>query len=168
MVVVLPAYDYEIIDSSTATSDTDWKSSEATVLNDYVEEGGKLLVVNSRNRLKFFNWVTEPNEDWAELNTLTSQWGVKFTGAAVEETTITAAPGGLFDSSTTVNINAVNAVVFSVNTGEVLAGSRERAHIALVKVGAGEVIVLSDLSMLGDYSNGLFNPKLAQRLAGWE
>ncbi|HNR02880.1 MAG TPA: M28 family peptidase [Anaerolineaceae bacterium] len=168
MVVVLPACDFPITDSSAAAYDTGWSGSEADVLNDYLEQGGKLLVVNSGNRLKFFNWVTEPNEDWADLNTLTGLWGVTFTRVGVEERSITATPGGLFDRSTTVNINPVNAVVFSVNKGEVLAGSRERAHIAKVKVGAGEVIVLSDLSMLGDYGDGLLNPALVQALTAWK
>jgi hypothetical protein len=67
-----------------------------------------------------------------------------------------------------VNLNPQSAVTFAVTSGEVLAGSRSRAHIAQLKVGNGKVLIFSDLSMLGDYGDGLFNPKLVQALAAWE
>ena len=133
-----------------------------------MEQGGKLLVVNSANRLKFFNWVAEPNEDWLDLNTLTSQWGVQFTRDSVDETSVTVTADGLLDDVSTVNINPQNTVVFSVTSAAVLAGSQNRAHIAQIEVGTGTVIILSDLSMLGDYGDGVFNPKLVQALAAWE
>jgi len=168
LVVALPAYDYPVADSNTAAYDTGWSASEAAIINEYVEQGGKLLVVNSANRLKFFNWVAEPNEDWLDLNTLTSQWGVQFTSVGVDEPSLTVMAGGLLDDVSTVNINPQNTVVFSVTSGAVLAGSQNRAHIAQLEVGEGTVVILSDLSMLGDYGDGLFNPKLAQALAAWE
>ncbi len=168
LVVVLPAYDYPIADVAAAAYDTGWTSDEAAVLNEYVEGGGNLLVVNSGNRLKFFNWVAEANEDWSELNVLTNQWGVTFTKVGTEDNSLTVVPGGILDGTSSVNVNPVNTVEFSMNSGEVLAGSRNHAHIAQIQIGAGEVIVLSDLSMLGDYGNGLFNPELVQQLAAWE
>lgn len=168
LVVVLPAYDYPLADSNTAAYDTSWTASEAAIINEYVEQGGKLLVVNSANRLKFFNWVAEPNEDWLDLNTLTSQWGVQFTRDSVDETSVTVTADGLLDDVSTVNINPQNTVVFSVTSAAVLAGSQNRAHIAQIEVGTGTVIILSDLSMLGDYGDGVFNPKLVQALAAWE
>ena len=103
-----------------------------------------------------------------DLNTLTNQWGVNFIKVGVEEATVTVTANELFDNASTVNINPQNTVVFSVTTGEVLAGSRNRAHIAQVEVGNGTVIILSDFSMLGDYGDGVLNPKLAQALATWK
>ena len=148
--------------------DTKWTSEEAAVLNEYAEAGGNVLVVNSGNRLKFFNWVTEPNEDWADLNVLTNQWGVNFSNTAAEGSSLIVTPGSVLEGVSAVNVNPDNAVGFSLSSGEVLAGSRNNAHAAHIQAGAGEVIVLSDLSMLGDYGEGLFNPKLVQWLADWK
>mgnify|MGYP001119422949 CR=1 FL=1 len=168
MVVVLPAYDYPVANNADPAYDTKWTSEEAAVLNEYAEAGGNVLVVNSGNRLKFFNWVTEPNEDWADLNVLTNQWGVNFSNKAAEGSSLIVTPGSVLEGVSAVNVNPDNAVGFSLSSGEVLAGSRNNAHAAHIQAGAGEVIVLSDLSMLGDYGEGLFNPKLVQWLADWK
>jgi hypothetical protein len=168
LVVVLPAYDYPLTDAYPAAYDTSWTAVEAAILNEYVEHGGKLLVVNSANRLKLFNRVAEPNEDWSDLNILTNQWGVNFTTAGVDETTAAVTADGWLQQVSMVNLNPQNAVTFAVTSGEVLAGSRSRAHIAQLKMRSGTVFIFSDLSMLGDYGDGLFNPKLVQALAAWE
>lgn len=168
MVVVLPAYDLPITNAPNAAYDAGWNSNEAAVVNEYVKAGGKLVVVNSANRLKFFNLVAEPNEDWSDLNTLTSQWGVTFTNVGAADTSVTVVTSGVLGDVSSVKINPVNAVVFSVTSGEVLAEDKNGAHIAHLNIGAGEVIVLSDLSMLGDYGNGVLNPDLVQWLVAWD
>ena len=168
LVVALPAYDYPLTDAYPAAYDTGWTAVEAAILNEYVEQGGKLLVVNSANRLKLFNRIAEPNEDWSDLNVLTNQWGVNFTTAGVDEATAAVTADGWLQQVSMVNLNPQSAVTFAVTSGEVLAGSRSRAHIAKLKVGTGTVLIFSDLSMLGDYGDGLFNPKLVQALAAWE
>ena len=168
LVVVLPAYDFPINDGPAAAYDTGWTSSEAAILNDYVAGGGKLLVVNSAHRLKFFNLVTESNEDWADLNTITNQWGVNFTSFVVADTSVIVKPVDLLKNLRSININPANAVVFTAESGDVLAESNNGAHIAHLEIGAGAVIVLSDLSMLGNYGDGLFNPELVQALASWK
>jgi len=86
----------------------------------------------------------------------------------VDETTAAVTADGWLQQVSMVNLNPQNAVTFAVTSGEVLAGSRSRAHIAQLKMRSGTVFIFSDLSMLGDYGDGLFNPKLVQALAAWE
>jgi hypothetical protein len=138
------------------------------VLDEYVKNGGKVLVVNSANRLKFYNRVLDENEDWPDLNTLTSRWGVNFTSIGADLGLLDTVDRGLVEGIPIIKLTPENAVAFTVDSGDVLAGENGRAYLAHLEIGAGEVVVISDLTMLGDYSDNLLNPQLVQNLAAWE
>lgn len=165
LVVVLPVYDYALEDSSY---DTAWTASEAGVINTYAQNGGRVLVVNSRNHLKLYNRVLEENEDWPDLNVLTNQWGVKFNGVGSDSALLNAEGRGLLKGVSGINITPVNAVSFSIESGNALAGVPRDAYMAQIEVGKGQVVILGDLSIFGEDDRGLINPVLVRNLAEWE
>jgi len=165
LVIVLPAYDYP---PETGIYNTAWSDAEARILNAYAQDGGRILVVNSGYRLKFYNRVLEENEDWAALNALTSQWGAKFTHRGSQSNPLNVEDRGLLDGVSAINITPQNAVSFSIETGKALAGTPGDTYLAQIDVGEGEVVILGDLSMLGEDDMGLINPVLVENLAEWK
>ena len=58
--------------------DEAWSQQEIAVLEAYVAEGGLLVLTNSANRLKYHNWLMDPNEDWDKANVLAEQFGIRY------------------------------------------------------------------------------------------
>lgn len=165
LVIVLPVYDYP---SASGEYNTVWSREEAEIVDSYAQEGGKVLIINSSYRLKLYNRLLEENEDWASLNKLTDQWGVNFIGRGSANNPINVENRDLLEGVSAINITPLNAVFFSIETGKVLAGIPSNAYLAQVEVGKGEVVILGDLSMLGESDLGLINPVLVENLAKWE
>lgn len=168
LVVILPVHDYPIPGVSNVAYDTSWIAEEIAVVDRYVRAGGRVLVTNSANRLKFYNSVLDKNEDWPDLNALTEGWGIKFTTVGASSAVLETAGEGLMEGVSEIVLTPTNAVGFTITDGRVLAGSKDRAYLAQVDVGEGEVIICSDLTMLGDYDISVLNPLLVNRLADWK
>ncbi len=165
LVVVLPTYDYPLTEEPY---DTAWTQDEAEIVDAYVQNGGKVLVVNSSHRLKFLNYIMEENEDWADLNALTQQWGFEFIGLGSSTETLNVEGRGLMEGLSTLKITPDTAVYFKTEAGIPLAGIKSKAYLAQIRVGKGEVVVLGDLTVLGESEQGLINPQFAANLANWE
>lgn len=165
LVIIPPVYDYP---STSGSYDTGWNEEEAGIINTFVENGGKVLVMNSRYRLKLYNRMFDENEDWSDLNTITNQWGVDFNGLGSETASLNVEDRGLLSGVSTITLMPENAVSFKIDSGNVLAGNKMKAYLAQIEVGNGEVIVLGDMSALGEYDQGLINPVLVRNLAKWE
>jgi len=168
LVVILPVHDYPVASLDAPPYDTAWLPEEVRVIDGYVNDGGRVLVVNSAKRLKFYNSAYDENEDWADLNLLTSAWGITFTESGGNSSLMDSNARKLFDGVSAVRLTPGNAVAFTVTTGDVLAGNSSQAYAAQVKVGKGEVLILSDLTMLGDYENSVLNPRLVENIANWK
>ena len=168
LVVVLPVLDYPITEIASDTYDAAWTAEEAVLINDYAKKGGRVMIVNSANRLKFYSRVLDENEDWEDLNTITNQWGVKFVGIGADSYTLTTDTSSLMHDVPEILITPANAVYFSITDGEALAGMKSKAYLAQIKVGNGEVLIISDMTMLGEYDQGLMNPQLVRNLANWK
>jgi len=164
-VVVLPVYDYALEDSGY---DTAWTKSEVEIVDAYAQNGGRVLVINSANRLKLYNRVLEKNEDWSDLNILTSQWGVEFNGLGSDNDPLNVEDSGLLNGVSSINIIPENAVSFSIEKGNALAGVPADAYLAKIDVGKGQVVILGDLSVFGEDDQGLINPMLVHNIAAWE
>ena len=161
LVVVLPPYDYPANADTMGLYDVGWTSEEAALINDYAQKGGKVLVVNSGYRVKYFNRLTEPNEDWVDLNVLTEPWGIRFIGVGVGSNSVRTVLDG---RDVYLNLMKENVVRFSAPGSSLLAGAAESAYLAEVKVGRGKVIILADYTALGESANGQVNRELIEML----
>jgi len=168
LVVALPVYDFPIMDDQTSGYDTGWTREEAAIIDAYVRNGGKLLVVNCGARLKLVNRVMDLNEDWSDLNLLTEQWGVHFTRIGARAQTINAEDRGIMSGVSAMIVTPETAVEFETANGKVLAGMDGADYMALLEVGKGQVLILSDMTVLGDTEEGPLHEQLLINLANWK
>jgi len=145
-----------------------WSSDEVRALEDYVRAGGRLVITNSARRLKYRNWRYETNEDAAAMNALAGAFGVHFGGAGLDAM---AAPvvsdDPLVKGLDSLPLTAENAAPFTLDAAgsTVLARAGGSPVVALVKVGAGQVLVLGDAGLLGSRLDQAYHPfwaRLAQ------
>lgn len=162
LLVVLPPYDFPASPETEGLYDVEWTGEEAALVNQFAEEGGDVLVVNSGYRVKYFNRLTDPNEDWADLNVVTEPWGVRFIAVGGGSNTMRAVIDG---KDVYLNLMKENVVRFTAPGGSVLAGVPESAFLAEMKVGRGRVIVLADYTALGESADGQVNRELIEMLA---
>lgn len=146
-VVALPVADYA---SSAGSVDEAWTEEEISALENYVTEGGLLVLTNSAHRLKYTNRVLDANEDWPGQNDLAARFGVRFLDEpiAASEARVTA-DHPLVAGIQVLALARGNALSFEISSGQVLARADERPVVALVPFGKGEVLVLGDLGLLG-------------------
>ncbi|MCG6948690.1 MAG: M28 family peptidase [Acidobacteria bacterium] len=152
MVIALPVYDYPSSEGDLSLYDEAWTIAEVDLLEDWVRDGGLLIITNSARRLKYVNYAYEDNEDWEDANLLAERFGVSFTvghlGLAQTTATITSnheLVAGIPD----LQLADDNAVRFSAPEFEMLARVGVHPVVALANAGAGEVLVLADLGILG-------------------
>jgi hypothetical protein len=159
-------YDYSIADGNP---EEEWLPAEAVLINEYLEGGGTVVVVNSGYRTKFYNRLYDMNEDWSGLNSLTEQWGVTFTGlGGASARQATSGNSSLINSMGFLNLDPNNSVSFSMSEGSVLVGEKEKAFLGVIQVGKGELIVISDLMALGEALEGTINPQLVENIANFK
>ncbi len=152
MVIALPVHDYPSSEGDLSLYDEAWTTYEVDLLENWVRDGGLLIITNSARRLKYVNYAYEDNEDWEDANLLAERFGVSFTFGHL----------GLLDSTADVVSNHElvagigdlqlgddNAVRFSAADFEVLARVGVYPVVALANAGDGEVLVLADLGILG-------------------
>ena len=163
LVIVLPVHDYPSTDGDVTLYDEAWSEAEVDALEDYVADGGMVVLTNSARRLKYLNYAYETNEDWADANAVGDLWGVNFDTASVIGTTAIAVAGHpLIAGVTTLRLADNNAVPFTADGGVELARMAGRSVATLIDAGAGEVLVLADLGLLGS------SPGEPQNLRFWQ
>jgi hypothetical protein len=163
LVIVLPVHDYPSLDGDVSLYDEAWSSDEIDALEDYTRGGGLLVLTNSAHRMKYLNTVYEDNEDWQDVNDLGSRFGVAYSGVPLHGASATTeGVHGLVSGVGAIRMATDNGIGFTIAAGQVLARADGQAAVAVVPAGAGEVVVLADLGMLG---NGSGTP---QNLRFWE
>ncbi len=163
LVVVLPVHDYPSPAADQSLYDEAWTADEIDALEGYVLDGGILVLTNSAHRLKYMNLVYETNEDWPDQNALAQRFGVTFTGETL--TGEVASPAGSHPLSRrqgSLRMAPDNAVSFSAAQGETVYHVSFDPVVSTVDHGAGQVVVLGDLGILG---NRLETP---QNVAFWQ
>ena len=166
LVIVLPVHDYPSADGDLSLYDEAWTEPEIKALEDFVANGGMLVITNSARRLKYLNYAYEGNEDWSDANAVGDLWGVTFdTGSVIGSTAIAVAGHPLVDGVVTLRLAENNGVPFSTDGGRVLARMAGRSVATLITAGSGEVLVLADLGLLGSASGEPQNLRFWQNLA---
>lgn len=167
-VVALPVADYPSPAGDVSLYDEAWTEEEIAALEDYVTQGGLLVLTNSAHRLKYTNRVLDTNEDWSDQNDLAARFGVRFLEEpiATSEARVTA-DHPIMAGMRVLSLAPGNALSFEISSGEVLAVADERPVIALVPFGGGEVLVLGDLGLLGSGAGEPLNLRFWRSLAGY-
>jgi hypothetical protein len=171
LVIVLPVVDYPSPEGDVTLYDEAWTADEVALLESFVADGGLLLLANSAHRLKHGNRVLNPNEDWRDLNVLAERFGITYHDSVIPAAEARAeGRHPLIDGIQTLNLIAGNGVPFELvgdDTSQVLARAGEDIAVALVGYGAagGEVLVLSDVAMLGSDWRGPTNLPFWRNLA---
>lgn len=152
LVVALPVVDYPSPEGDPDLYDETWTQEEITALEAYVAKGGLLVLTNSAHRLKYSNWVLDPNEDWSDANDLAARFGITYQSGALSSTQAqTEGENPLLEGVEALELTEGNGVPFSLTEGQVLAQADGELAVALVDYGGGggQVLVLADVGMLG-------------------
>ena len=152
LVVALPVLDYPSPDGGPALYDEAWSQEEIAALEAYVARGGLLVLTNSGRRLKYNNRLLDPNEDWSDVNSLATRFGITYhSGTLAGTQALTEGEHPLVEGVAVLELAGTNGVPFSLTEGQVLAQAGGELAVALVDYGedGGQVLVLSDVGMLG-------------------
>jgi hypothetical protein len=153
LVVALPVFDYPSGDDTSAYDEA-WSDAEVAALEEYVANGGFLVLTNSARRLRYGHTAAaDVNEDWADANALAGRFGVRYDDRRFSGEVFAAVQGGddWVAGVTALETAGGNAVAFTAEGGEVLAaldGIPVAARLAYGRAG-GRLLVLADLSLLG-------------------
>jgi hypothetical protein len=166
LVIALPVHDYPCAQGDLSLYDEAWTSAEIDLLEDWVGDGGLLVLTNSAHRLKYVNYVYEENEDWIDVNALAERFGVQYSAGGLPDSTASV----ISNHPLVVGVQSVllangNGVRFTATGAEALAWTGAHPAMALVAVGSGEVLVLADLGILGAPGGEAPNFQLWQNLA---
>jgi hypothetical protein len=143
LVVVLPVYDYASPETDNSYDEA-WTESEIQALVDYVDAGGLLVLTNSASNFRQAR-ILDPNEDWADMNDLSSRFRVVYQEGELRSNQISVPQHELI-SSRTLRMLERNGVPFTTENGSVLAQSGSEPAIVLLDYGdaGGQVLVLAD------------------------
>ena len=148
VVVLLPTLDYPGEHEET------WSEAEFNLLNNYVENGGFLIVTNSSNSFASTRPLNDINEDTLDFNPLLKQFGLEFEDGAMAAQV--AAPAN--NHPLTNGVNYLNmygvGVPLNLDSGEKLFEAYGKPLIAIADYGeyGGEVLIVADISLLFDSS----------------
>jgi hypothetical protein len=151
LVIVLPVHDYPSPDYDPTLYDEAWTPDEIDALEDYVLDGGLLILTNSDHRLKYANLPFDGNEDWSDVNELAERFEVRYqTGVLAGSAATPTGNHPLVQGVPSIRMIAGNGHRFAAGDGSVVLATVGAAPAAaIVGHGAGEVLVLADLGMLG-------------------
>ena len=168
LVVALPVHDWPSPEGDPSTYQEAWSAAELDALQQYVTGGGMLVLTNSRYRMKYVNYVYETNEDWPASNPLAQVFGVTWIGGQYNGSSApTTGTSALIAGVTRLTLATNNGVPFTHTGGSDLAriGFTPAATLLRPGGGAGEVLALGDLGILGAGADGPVNLRFWQNLA---
>ncbi|HVO71847.1 MAG TPA: hypothetical protein VMT24_17485, partial [Aggregatilineaceae bacterium] len=173
LVVALPVMDYPSPDNGDVTLyDEAWSPAEIDALEEYVANGGFLVLTNSAHRLDLYDRTCDDNEDWPDANALATRFGVTFYERTIRTVHGTQVPVSNYHPLTNrmayFELVAENGVPFTTTTGLALAQAPGDVTVAaLIDQGQGQVLVLADVGMLGTTNDDLINLPFWRNLAAY-
>jgi len=173
LVVVLPVHDYPNEHANADLYDEEWAAAEVSVLVDYVENGGLLVLTNSATRLGPFAYPRESNEDLSDINAVASEFGLEYLEPIDSSEAVVVGEHDLVDGVDRLAMVPGNGVALSAVSvdDQTLALADDALVAVLVAHGeaGGEIVALGDIGMLvsqgGEPSNFQFWQNLAQYAA---
>ena len=145
VVFLLPTMDFPGPHNET------WSDAELALLENYVAQGGFLVVTNSNYNYVMMRRLEDSNEDARDLNTLLEPMGIRFTyGDTGEDIVRAVTEHPLMSEAGYLTQFGWNGVPIRMNSGLVLARSGGNAVIGLLDYGnlGGQVLVVADLGLL--------------------
>ena len=168
LVVALPVHDYPSPDGDPTVYDEAWTAAELDALEGWVLDGGLLVLTNTDRRLKYLNLAYDGNEDWPDANALAQRFGVRYLSGTLPSTAATAIGSHpLIQGVATIRMVEGNGHRFTIESGQVIAVVGSSPAAAIAPHGAGEVLVLSDLGMLGASEDPPANRRFWANLAAY-
>jgi hypothetical protein len=145
VIVLLPTMDYPRRHNET------WREEELALLENYVRDGGFLVIANSSNNYVMLRRLEDPNEEARDLNTLLEAMGIHLAYGDTGEGIVRAvAEHPLMKEASYLIQYPNNGVPIQMKSGKVLARSEGMAVIGLLDYGSqgGQVLVIADLGLL--------------------
>jgi hypothetical protein len=173
LVVALPVMDYPSPDGGDVTLyDEAWNPAEIDALEDYVVNGGFLVLTNSAHRLQLYNRTFDGNEDWPDVNALAARFGVTFYERIVRTVrgTQVRVTGShpLTKEASYLELIEGNSVPFTATLGLTLAQAAGGVTVAaVIDQGQGHVLVLADVGILDTANDDLINLPFWRDLADY-
>ena len=150
LVVALPVMDYPSPDGGdVALYDEAWDPAEIDALEDYVANGGFLILTNSAHRLRLSNLAFDTNEDWPDVNALAARFGVTFSERTIRGTQARVmGDHPLTKAVKYLELVEGNGVPFTATMGLTLAQAPGGVTVAsVIDQGQGQVLVLADIGI---------------------
>lgn len=149
LVFALPVVDYTSTSDNQSLYDEAWSQDEVAALDQYVAEGGLLVLTNSAHRLKYGDRLLDINEDWSDMNRLAERFGVTYQAGTLSAK-LAQAEGKhpLMERVSSLVVIAGNGVPFELAQGQVLARANGKPAVALVDYSKGQVLALADVGIL--------------------
>lgn len=170
LVVVLPVVDYADPAAGPEAYDEAWTVPEVDALARYAERGGLVVVTNSGSWLRYGSTPVGANEDALDANAVADRFGVSFDDRRLAgEAAVAVGSHPLVAGVASLALAEGNGLPIRASRGEVLARAGADTAALLVPAGAlgGEVLVLSDLAILGGRDATAPNLPFFRNLARW-
>jgi len=164
VVILLPSLDYP------GEHEEEWTENELAVLDQYISEGGFLIVTNSASSFAMTVPLNDENEDALDINALLKASGVEFKDGVMRgEVATPAGRHPIADGISYLTLYPENGVPFDLNEGQTLFEVNRHPIVGLVDYGdqGGEVLVVADISLLFDNSGDANNLVLVKNIASY-
>jgi len=155
LIILPPTIDYP------GANDETWTAQEIALLDEYVQNGGFLVVVNSARNFSTKIALDEINEDSRKLNPLLEPMGVTFRYGKIggSDIALVAAEHPLTENAAYLSYYEYNGIRFTMEDGIELVRAAGIPLVGLVDYGSngGQVMVIADIGILQGDSNGTKN-----------
>lgn len=146
-----------------------WSETEIVSLKGFVENGGFLVVVNSKHDYASTIINNSINLDKRSINVLLEPMGIKFKllGTGDENTALAITEHPLTKDATYLTLLGENTVAFNMKNGSVLIRGIGSPLVGLVDYGTngGQVLVISELGLIQESLKGGKNMQFIKNLA---
>jgi hypothetical protein len=148
-----------------------WSENELALLEDYVADGGFLVVTNSDSNYITVRFTDNHNEDSRALNGFLEPMGIRFSMISgiyeSSDTVLAIAKHPITENAAYLSYYRHNGVSFSMKTGLELYRAAGIPIVGLVDYGeqGGQVLVIGDVGILQVDQNGVKNFEFLKNIA---
>ncbi len=170
MVLVLPSMDYAGASNAVDSYDVTWQEHEIDALQQYVSNGGFLVLTNTEAVWGFYDYEMDANEDWSDMNAVAERFGISYDAyLSTSWSPPTQSGHPLMSGISELNNGSRYSVPFVMQGGSVLAGTPTATIAGIMNYGAngGEVLALADLALLARDWHSLMNLEFVANLAAY-